>query len=109
MTGEANTGEAMTGEGVTGEGATMDKPFHLMTPAERTAWRIARNRAIDAKIADKPQPVSVRSNARSGGGGARSSVAAARSGARGTAGVGGTRATPAERAALGTVIRKVPS
>ena len=25
------------------------KPYHLMTPAERTAARIAQNRAIDAK------------------------------------------------------------
>lgn len=27
-----------------------NKPFHLMTPAERTAARIAQNRAIDEKI-----------------------------------------------------------
>ena len=31
----------------------MDKPFHLMTPAERTALRIAQNRAITEKIAEK--------------------------------------------------------
>ena len=30
----------------------MDKPFHLMTPAERTALRIAQNRAISEKIAE---------------------------------------------------------
>jgi hypothetical protein len=26
------------------------KPYHLMTPAERTAQRIAQNRAMDQKI-----------------------------------------------------------
>lgn len=32
------------------------KPFHLLTPAERTAARIAQNRAIDEKIKDiKPE------------------------------------------------------
>ena len=62
----------------------MDKPFHLMTPAERTAWRIARNRVISEKIADrKSQAPPVRS------------------------GAGQTRATPEERAALASVIRKV--
>jgi hypothetical protein len=30
----------------------MNKPFHLMTPAERTAARIAQNRAIEEKIAE---------------------------------------------------------
>jgi hypothetical protein len=30
----------------------MTKPFHLMTPAERTANRIAQNRAITEKIAE---------------------------------------------------------
>jgi len=29
----------------------MNKPFHLMTPAERTAARIAQNRAISEKLA----------------------------------------------------------
>lgn len=29
----------------------MDKPYHLMTPAERTTARIAQNRAIDEKAA----------------------------------------------------------
>lgn len=28
----------------------MNKPFHLLTPAERTALRIAQNRAIAEKI-----------------------------------------------------------
>jgi len=28
----------------------MDKPYHLMTPAERTTARIAQNRAIDEKV-----------------------------------------------------------
>src|SRR5690242_19494773 len=30
---------------------SMNKPFHLMTPAERTAARIAQNRAISEKLA----------------------------------------------------------
>ena len=29
----------------------MNKPYHLMTPAERTAARIAQNREIDEKAA----------------------------------------------------------
>lgn len=32
------------------------KPFHLMTPAERTALRIAQNRAIDEKVASTKAP-----------------------------------------------------
>jgi len=64
----------------------MNKPFHLMTPAERTAARIAQNRAISEKIANsKTQQSSFRSNADS------------------------IRATPEERAELGSVIRKVRS
>ncbi len=65
----------------------MNKPFHLLTPAERTALRIAQNRAISEKIAQdknaKP-PVSTKTD-------------------------DFTRATPAERAKLGGVIRKVQS
>lgn len=34
------------------EGVAMNKPFHLMTPAERTAARIAQNRAISERIAE---------------------------------------------------------
>ena len=30
----------------------MDKPYHLMTPSERIAARIAANRAIEQKIKD---------------------------------------------------------
>jgi hypothetical protein len=66
---------------------TSQKPYHLMTPAERTAWRIARNRAIAGKIADartQPPPT-------------------------GSSVLGGTRATPEDRAALGSVIRKLRS
>jgi hypothetical protein len=64
----------------------MNKPFHLMTPAERTAARIAQNRAISEKIADrKIQQSPVRSSADY------------------------IRATPEERAELGSVIRKVRS
>jgi hypothetical protein len=64
----------------------MNKPFHLMTPAERTVARIAENRAISEKIAEsKNQQPPVRSTGEF------------------------IRATPAERAKLGSVIRKVQS
>ncbi|HMF76729.1 MAG TPA: hypothetical protein VK604_13800 [Bryobacteraceae bacterium] len=63
------------------------KPFHLMTPAERTAARIAQNRAITEKVAEKtsqrPQKPPVRSTGEF------------------------IRATPEEHAKLGGVIRKV--
>jgi len=66
------------------EDVAMNKPFHLMTPAERTAARIAQNRAISEKIAQsKSQPPPVQSNDEY------------------------SRATPEERAKLGGVIRKV--
>jgi hypothetical protein len=66
---------------------TMSKPFHLMTPAERTAARIAENRAIDEKIAEaktkKPPVTSTESH---------------------------VRMTPEDRAKkLGSLIRKVSS
>jgi len=64
----------------------MNKPFHLMTPAERTAARIAQNRAISEKIAESKTQ---RPPARSTGDYAR--------------------LTPEERAKLGSVIRKVQS
>lgn len=68
------------------EGVTMSKPFHLMTPAERTAARIAQNRAISEKIAEsKGQRVPVGSCAEY------------------------FRATPEERAEFGSVIRKLRS
>lgn len=34
----------------------MNKPYHEMTPAERLADRIARNRAIDERVAVAPPP-----------------------------------------------------
>lgn len=62
----------------------MTKPFHLMTPAERTAARIAQNRAISEKIEEsKSQRPPVRSTDDF------------------------SRTTPAERAKVGGVIRKV--
>lgn len=67
-----------------------DKPFHLLTPAERTALRIEQNRAISEKIAKAPPaaPKNQRPPERSSG--------------------EGTRATPEERAKRGTaLIRKV--
>jgi hypothetical protein len=60
------------------------KPFHLLTPAERTALRIAQNRAIDEKVAEvKAQKPPTKSTASY------------------------SRATPEEHAKLGGVIRKV--
>jgi len=61
----------------------MTKPYHLMTPAERTAARIAQNRAISEKIAD----------------GKVSRPADGDS----------SRMTPQERAKRGSLIRKVQS
>jgi hypothetical protein len=72
----------------------MSKPFHLMTPAERTAARIAENRAIAERIAQnktaqgKPEK------------GKNAKPAAQPSGE-------GIRATPDERGNLGSLIRKV--
>lgn len=64
----------------------MSKPYHLMTPDERTAARIAQNRASSEKLAGgKPQPPPSQS------------------------GPEFARATPEERAKLGSVIRKVRS
>ena len=64
----------------------MNKPYHLMTPSERTAARIAQNRAISEKIAEsKTQHPSIRSTGDY------------------------VRLTPDERAKLGSVIRKVQS
>jgi hypothetical protein len=64
----------------------MNKPFHLMTQAERTADRIAQNRAISEKVGEikNPKPP-VRS------------------------GADFIRATPEERGKLGSMIRKVQS
>ena len=64
----------------------MNKPFHLMTPAERTAARIAQNRAISEKIGETKDP---KPPARSAG--------------------DYIRATPEERGKLGSMIRKVQS
>jgi hypothetical protein len=65
----------------------MDKPFHMMTPAERTAARIAKNRAIEEKVVGrKSQKPPVGSTGDY------------------------TRATPEEHASkLGGVVRKVQS
>jgi hypothetical protein len=64
----------------------MSKPFHLMTPRERTLARIAENRAITEKIANTAnndgRPTHVSSE--------------------------GVRMTPEERAKRGGLIRKVP-
>jgi hypothetical protein len=64
----------------------MNKPFHLMTPAERTALRIAQNRAISEKIAEeklrKPPAKSTGDY---------------------------VRMTPEERAKIGGLVRKVSS
>ena len=74
---------------------TASKPFHLLTPAEKTALRIAQNRAINERIAES--------------GAGTTPKKAQRSPAKSTAEF--IRATPEERAALkvGSVIRKVQS
>jgi hypothetical protein len=67
------------------------KPFHLMTPAEKTAARIAQNRAIEEKIKEKSTEVKTKKPPASS-----------------TADY--VRATPEERAALrGSLVRKVQS
>jgi len=76
----------------------MKKPFHLMTPAERTAARIAENRAISERVAQKEaeQPQKAAKTLK------KPPVQA----------IGEhIRATPEERAklGLGSVIRKVQS
>ena len=66
------------------EGAFMIKPYHLMTPAERTAARIAQNRAIDEKVGvTEGKRIPAKSTGEY------------------------LRGTPEERAKLGGVIRKV--
>ncbi len=62
----------------------MSKPYHLMTPAERTAARMAQNRAIEEKIGVK--------------GGQKIPAGSTSDYLRGT---------PEERAQSGSVIRKV--
>ena len=75
---------------------TATKPFHLLTPQEKTALRIAQNRAINERIAES---------------GALNVVAkkAPKPPAKSTTDF--IRATPEERASLkvGSVIRKVQS
>jgi len=68
----------------------MNKPFHLMTPAERTAARIAQNRAIEEKIEEKTGTIKNRKPP-----------------ARSTGDY--IRATPEDRGKLGSMIRKVQS
>ena len=60
------------------------KPYHLMTPAERTSARIRQNREIDEKVAATD--------------GRRIPAASTKDYVRGT---------PSERAKVGGVIRKV--
>jgi hypothetical protein len=68
------------------EDVLVNKPYHLMTPAERTIARIAQNRASAEKAAEsKSQRPPVGSTSDS------------------------LRLTPEERAKLGSVIRKIPS
>jgi hypothetical protein len=69
----------------------MNKPFHLMTPAERTAYRIAQNRAIAEKIAESQA--------------LKSSKAPKKPPTQSTGEF--IRATPEEHAKFGSVIRKV--
>ncbi len=74
---------------------TASKPFHLLTPQEKTALRIAQNRAINERIAESGANVAPKKAQKPP---AKSSTDF-------------IRATPEERAALkvGSVIRKVQS
>ncbi len=66
--------------------ASTSKPYHLMTPAERTTARIRQNREIDEKVAvTEGQRIPAASTS------------------------GYVRGTPSERAKVGGVIRKVRS
>jgi hypothetical protein len=75
---------------------TASKPFHLLTPQEKTALRIAQNRAINERIAES-------------GAGTPAAKKAQKPPAKSNADY--IRATPEERASLkvGSVIRKVQS
>jgi hypothetical protein len=74
---------------------TASKPFHLLSPAEKTALRIAQNRAINERIAESGAGTTPK----------KAQKPPAKSSAE------FIRATPEERAALkvGSVIRKVQS
>ncbi len=73
-----------------------EKPYHLMTPQERTALRIAQNRAINERVAEKGVATAPVKRGR-------------KPPTQSTADF--IRATPEERAELkiGSVIRKVQS
>ncbi len=68
----------------------MTKPFHLMTPAERTALRIAQNRAIAERVGE-----------------AKTTKPPSKSSSATPTSAGYTRATPEEHAKVGGLIRKV--
>ena len=69
------------------------KPFHLMTPAEKTTARIAQNRAIDERVKE-----------------AKIAAPAKTKKAPTSSTTDYIRATPEERAAnLGSLVRKVQS
>ncbi len=76
---------------------TPNKPFHLLTPKEKTTLRIAQNRAINERVA------------LSGAGTSAARTRAQKPPAKSTSDF--IRATPEERAAskVGGVIRKVQS
>jgi hypothetical protein len=73
--------------------AEKQKPFHLMTPAEKTAMRIAQNRAIEERIREQQAQIPVK---------AKKPPASSTTDYM--------RATPEERAAMrGSLVRKVQS
>jgi|GEM_PF-2139445 len=80
------------------EELTPVKPFHLLSPKEKTALRIAQNRAINERIAVS-------------GAGTTSGRAKTRATVSKSSNTDFIRATPEERAELkvGSVIRKVQS
>lgn len=91
----------------------MDKPFHLMTAAERTALRIAQNRAIAEKVeqqkrAEEREGKPAKPPRRSAAAGNSSPRIAPQPPPKQSTNEF-IRATPEERARLGSFIRKVQS
>ena len=92
----------------------MDKPFHLLTQAEKTALRIAQNKAITERVAEKRQAEERVERQEGPKTPRRRAASAAATGTRvkpeppptkSTSTF--TRATPEERARFGAFIRKV--
>ncbi len=94
----------------------MDKPFHMLTQAEKTALRIAQNKAITERVVEK-QEAEQRAGREQGAKTPRRRAASANGSSsrvkpqpppeKSTTNF--TRSTPEERAEVGAFIRKVQS